>query len=264
MEYFNPDGFEYLYNSESQSFWFNARNKLIVWFLDKYFNRKRQKGEKIKYLEIGCGTGFVLQAVKNKFPDWDITGTELFEEGLAFAKKRVPDVRFMQLNALEINIDETFSVVGAFDVLEHIPEDEKVMCNLYKILDRLQGGIFTVPQHKFMWSSADEAACHCRRYTRKEMVDKLHKAGFEIVRTTSFVSLLFPAMWIMRRRKQDKTPQTASTGKHQVEELRLPKVLNWMLEAVMAVERLLIKCGINFPFGGSLLVVFRKKADKGE
>ncbi|MBO4244861.1 MAG: class I SAM-dependent methyltransferase [Bacteroidales bacterium] len=264
MEYFNPDGFEYLYNSESQSFWFNARNKLIVWFLDKYFNRKRQNGEKIKYLEIGCGTGFVLQAVKNKFPDWDITGTELFEEGLAFAKKRVPDVRFMQLNALEINIDETFSVVGAFDVLEHIPEDEKVMCNLYKILDRLQGGIFTVPQHKFMWSSADEAACHCRRYTRKEMVDKLHKAGFEIVRTTSFVSLLFPAMWIMRRRKQDKTPQPSSTDKHQVEELRLPKVLNWILEAVMAVERLLIKCGINFPFGGSLLVIFRKKADKGE
>ena len=36
MEYFNPDGFEYLYNSESQSFWFNARNKLIVWFLDKF------------------------------------------------------------------------------------------------------------------------------------------------------------------------------------------------------------------------------------
>lgn len=266
MEYFNPDGFEYLYNSESRSFWFNARNKLIVWFLNKYFNKQRRKGQQIKYLEIGCGTGFVLQAVKKAFPDWNITGTELFEEGLTFAKKRVPDVRLMQLNALEINLDETFSVVGAFDVLEHIQEDEKVMRNLYKILDRLQGGVFTVPQHMCLWSSVDEEACHCRRYSRKEMIDKLQKAGFEIVRATSFVSLLFPAMWLMRHKKQkhSQTTEPTSSNKHQVDELRLPKVLNAILNMVMSVERFIIKCGINFPFGGSLLVIFRKKAENGE
>ena len=138
MQYFNPSGFEHLYNSESRSFWFNARNKLIVWFLNKYFNKPDGKNSDIKYLEIGCGTGYVLQAVRKAFPEWKITGTELFEEGLAFAKKRIPDVRLMQLNALEMNLDESFSVVGAYDVLEHIQDDEKVMNNLYKATNTLQ------------------------------------------------------------------------------------------------------------------------------
>ena len=42
---------------EAGNFWFQARNRLIVWAMRRYFPQPR------RVLEIGCGTGFVLSAL---------------------------------------------------------------------------------------------------------------------------------------------------------------------------------------------------------
>jgi ubiquinone/menaquinone biosynthesis C-methylase UbiE len=261
QEFFNPEGFSELYKLESNSFWFNSRNKLILYFLKKYIVGEKQilcqnNNQLIDYLEIGCGTGYVLQAVKNTFQDWNITGSELFEEGLSFARKRVKDVNLVKLNALEMIEKNKYSVIGAFDVLEHIKDDEKVLKNIFNALTDHGYGIITVPQHQSLWSKADEDACHCRRYSRKEMLTKLENSGFEIIRSTGFVSLLFPAMWLMRKSKGKTATQSSEKT---AGGLKLPNILNAILQAIMTIERFFIKIGINFPFGGSLLVVFKKK-----
>jgi hypothetical protein len=93
-----------------------------------------------------------------------------------------------------------------------------------------------------------------RRYRRQELLAALQNAGFDIVRSTSFVSLLLPAMaasrWLDRRRATPYDPWL---------ELTLPRGLNRACAAALAVERLAIAGGVNWPMGGSLLAVARRR-----
>jgi 2-polyprenyl-3-methyl-5-hydroxy-6-metoxy-1,4-benzoquinol methylase len=84
------------------------------------------------------------------------------------------------------------------DVLEHVKEDERVIGQIHGALKPGGGAIIAVPQHPWLWSPADEAACHQRRYIRNELERKLQNAGFEILRSTSFNALLLPAMFASR------------------------------------------------------------------
>ena len=227
---FNKNVFKKLTDMESKSFWFSNRNSLILYYLKKYFPEMKN------YLEIGCGTGYVLSAVKQAFPNCNINGSELYEEGLEYAKERVPNVNLFQLDAVNMEIKETYDVFGAYDVLEHIFDDEKVITNLYNSLKNyditITGGLITVPQHMFMWSNADDSAQHVRRYSQKEIRAKLEKAGFKVLRITGFVSLLFPFMLFSLLVYRKKT--NASN------ELCPPFWLNCIFSWVMKIELVLI------------------------
>ena len=232
---FDPALFEGLGAAERASFWFRSRNKLIGWAIDSYAGTPRD------VLEVGCGTGYVLQAIQRDKPTTRLVGIEMFEEGLAIARSRLPTVDLRQGDVLNLKFDAEFDVVGAFDVLEHIHDDRRA---LDRIAVSLRPGGFliaTVPQHPKLWSQQDDVARHVRRYTAKDLHQKVEAAGFRIVRSTSFVTFLLPALFAGRRRG--------------VVGLALPTVLDLALEAVMSVERLLIRVGVSLPIGGSLLVV---------
>src|SRR5215510_9275076 len=51
--------------------------------------------------------------------------------------------------------------------------------------------LITVPAYGFLWSEHDEALKHRRRYTAHELRNKLTVSGFEVVRTSYFISTLF-------------------------------------------------------------------------
>jgi hypothetical protein len=120
-------------------------------------------------------------------------------------------------------------------------------------LRRGGGIVLTVPQHPFLWSASDEYAKHVRRYTRAELVGKLREAGFRPLLVTSFVALLFPALLAARRARRRLDP-----GYNPDAELAVGRVASALLEGVLDFERHLIRLGLRFPFGGSLLVVARK------
>lgn len=79
--------------------------------------------------------------------------------------------------------------IGAFDVLEHIEQNEKVLSNLHLGLKPGWALLLTLPQHPRLWSIADEHACHVRHYTRAELIGKVELAGLSVEYLTSFVSL---------------------------------------------------------------------------
>ncbi len=245
---FKPEYFATLAQLEASNFWFRARNELIVWALRTH----QPKAESL--LEVGCGTGFVLSGLAAACPGMSLNGSEIFIGGLSHAAARLPDANFMQMDARQVPYVEEFDAIGAFDVLEHIEEDEEVLAQLHKALK--PGGILllTVPQHPWLWSATDDYACHVRRYTDEELKRKLLAQKFTIERNTSFVSVLLPAMLLSRRKKTD------STAEHDIlAELRLPRLINEGLYAAMRAEQALIKWGVNLPLGGSRLAVARKQ-----
>ena len=231
---------------ETGHWWFRSRNRIVLWVLKKHVSRFKS------FLEVGCGTGFVLQAIGDAFPNAVLHGSDYFEEGLVHARKRVPSANITQLDARKMDGQKLYDVIGAFDVIEHINEDKLVLSNLSRALKKGGTLLVTVPQHRWLWSSVDEHACHVRRYTRSELVGKVIQSGLAVEYVTSFVSLLVPFMWLSRLRASD-------TNYDSMDEFHIHSWLNKLLEMIMSFELGLMKFGIRLPLGGSLLLLARKK-----
>lgn len=239
--------FPQLAKLEDGNFWFRSRTRLINWALGKYFPDART------FLEVGCGTGCVLAGVAAAFPKLDLYASEPYTEGLHFAQQRVKQATFLQIDARTIPYVGEFDVIGAFDVLEHIAEDAQVLTQLHQAVAPAGGILLTVPQHDFLWSRQDEEAGHVRRYKATDLRRKLADAGFRILRMTSFVSTLLPAMIISRMVKQRGRAHFDA-----LDELRVAPALNAAMGACMDLERALIRAGLSLPAGGSLLVAAEK------
>ncbi|WP_245439899.1 class I SAM-dependent methyltransferase [Microvirga aerophila] len=251
MSGFDPQFFDILVKYEETSFWFVNRAALITALLARYFPHAAE------LLEIGCGTGSVLMAIRKAMPRVNLTGSELHPSGLIYARERLADgATLLQMDARDIIARSQFDVIGAFDVLEHIAEDEAVMRQMHVALKPSGGVIVSVPQHRWLWSPADDVAFHERRYPRGEMERKLEAAGFRILHSTSFNSLLLPLMiasrqmMILRERRGIK--------RDALSEFQMSGWLNRVLSSVLRIEVGLTKAGIHWPVGGSRVVVAQK------
>lgn len=244
---FKPTYFSTLALLEDANFWFRSRNQLILWVINKYCPNFHS------LLEIGCGTGYVLSGMANAFPNSILHGSEIFTAGLSFASARLPLVNFMQMDARHIPYVDEFDVIGAFDVLEHIEEDEQVLAQMHSALKPHGVILLTVPQHPWLWSATDKRACHVRRYTAKDLIAKIEAAGFQVLRSTSFVAILLPAMIVSRQLKKGKVIEEDASA-----ELTIPPWLNSLFSGLLRIELACIKMGLNFPVGGSRLVIARK------
>lgn len=242
---FKADFFASLAELEAGNFWFESRNRLLIWALDRYFPNTET------FLEIGCGTGFVLSGIQREFQDIKLFGSDIFSKGIMYAKERVPNAEFFQMDARRIPFESEFDVIGAFDVIEHIEEDEIVLAQIFRAIKSGGGVILTVPQHQWLWSKSDEIACHKRRYSKKGLAAKVEKAGFRILRLTSFVSFLLPLMAASRFIPRFGATEQKDNGS----ELAQPPLLNALLKGICGIERGFIRNSVSFPMGGSLLCV---------
>ena len=246
-ELVNGDGtdaaypFEALVRAEAAHFWFRNRAALIGWVIRAHFPGATS------ILEVGCGAGGVLLDIQQANPRARLTGSELLLPGLHRARQRLTDVDLLQMDAQHIPFENEFDVIGAFDVLEHIDDDESVLRQMKGALAPGGGIVITVPQHEWLWSRFDEVCGHRRRYTRRGLIAKLRAAGLEPLRVTSFTSFALPLLMAARRFKRE-----VDLG----QEVAVPVApLNALLGMLASLERALIGTNVSFPAGGSLLVV---------
>jgi SAM-dependent methyltransferase len=194
--------------------------------------------------------------VESDFPEVSLAASDIHIAGLKYTRARVEKADLFQMDARDIPFVDEFDVIGAFDVLEHIVEDQQVLSEMFRAVKPGGGIILTVPQHPFLWSQTDVRACHVRRYSVKELKEKVEKAGFSIRMSTSFVSLLLPLMALSRLNKKK------ATNTDQLTELKVGGAVNWVLENILNFERLLIRNGLYFSAGGSLLLIAEKMTSR--
>ena len=243
---FPKSAYEQLAEVEDSHWWFLGRNKIILWILKSKVYGIRD------FLEVGCGIGSALRGISRAFPSLNIEASEYFQERIAIASQRVPRCRFRHLDAAAMLDQHAYDCIGSFDVLEFIIDDENVLSNFYRALRTKGFLLLTVPQHRWLWSSSDDHAQYVRRYSEKEIRIKVMNAGFKVEYCTSFVSLLLPLMTLQR------IAYSKHSSYNPDNQFKINWLLNKVLYLVMQFELILLRLGVRFPVGGSLLLLASK------
>ena len=169
-----------------------------------------------------------------------------------------PDVELIQADARRLPFHQAFDAAGAFDVIEHIEEDETVLASVRSAL--VTGGVFVaaVPQHPSLWSVADDVAYHVRRYRPGELERKLAAAGFDILFSTSYAVSLVPLMGLRRLLTPGRRVEDAAEARAIARQaLAVSPSINRVLTTVLNGEVALTRRGVRWPLGGSRVVVAR-------
>jgi SAM-dependent methyltransferase len=111
--------------------------------------------------------------------------------------------------------DRRYDVVIALDVAEHVEDDLAFVSEIAEKRLAPSGHLlFSVPAHRWLWSSHDVALKHFRRYGRGEGRRLLERAGLEVVEDGSlFGSLVMPrAVSVALEKVRGPSGKPASEG----------------------------------------------------
>jgi SAM-dependent methyltransferase len=103
---------------------------------------------------------------------WQVAQARLSRRGLReVLNRRVPD-----------SVDHTFDMVGAFEVLEHQPDDRVALASWIQWVRPGGHLLLSVPAHPDRFAAADRYVGHFRRYSRAGLLDVLRSAGLDEIR----------------------------------------------------------------------------------
>jgi SAM-dependent methyltransferase len=226
---------------DQRHWWYRARRKVLAALIDRLAHPPR--GAAI--LEIGCGTGHNLPML-GQFGRVD--ALELDEQARQIAEtrlgKKALSAPLPELKGVKL---KHYDLIGAFDVIEHIGDDQAALASIAK---RLKPGgrlVLTVPAHPWMWSAHDVVNHHQRRYSKRALKALVEASPLTLERIGYFNSLLFPVAIAERMASKAR-------GKDEADLKLPPAPLNAALEAVFASERYLAG-RLPLPPGLSLFAV---------
>lgn len=241
----NPEMYRMFFNVQREHWWFVTRKNIVLDTIDRYL----EKSDGPNILDIGCGTGVMLDALGET---GKVCGMDMSDEAISFTREIFSGP--VEKGSLPDDVpyeNGSFDLITALDVIEHIDRDLDSLKTIHALLAPEGKVIITVPAYMFLWSAFDDLNEHKRRYTRPELERKLLDAGFRIEKLSYYNTLLFPLVFAVRMLNKLLNRDGAS-------DVEMPsRPVNSILEAVFGVEKYLLKY-LNFPFGVSVLAVARK------
>jgi len=242
------DEYKKLYNLED-SYWWHAglRNLIYTILKNKFLNI-----ENLKILDAGCGTGATLKML---YKFGDTIGIDRSEYALKYTRCRGMD-KIIQGSITDLPFkNNQFDIIISLDVLYHswINDDQMALKEFYRVLKNSGILILNLPSYEFLRSEHDIHIYTKRRYTKKEVKQKLQSVGFTIEKLTYRNSLLFPIVLVVRMIKKKINIKNNSTSDLE----KLPGIVNKFLTNLLKLENLILK-KINLPFGSSVFCVVCK------
>jgi SAM-dependent methyltransferase len=242
---------------EDNHWWFAGRTWSLLNMLDRVVPRAGQR----RVLDIGCGAGNMFHHLGRY---GQVTGVDNNPRPLVVAQERGYDVRQAMAEDLPLD-DDSFELVALLDTVEHCEDDLAVLREAYRVTAPDGTLVVTVPAFMWLWSHNDVLNAHYRRYTTRELRDKLNRVGFRVVRATYNNFVLFPAAagLILLRRGAKQEPELQSPHfdeeSYQVEMEPAPPLLNAVLKGVTWTESQVLRW-LNLPAGTSIIAIARKPA----
>lgn len=233
---------------EDYHWWFKGRRRIICGELDRL-----ALAHEPRILDAGCGSGGMLEQLSGY---GNVSGIELDTELAEVARARERgEVRIGRIEQLPWQ-SAHFDLITCLDVIEHTPDDQPSLRELWRVARPGGWLVLTVPAYPSLWSYHDELNHHYRRYTRGTLRSAAAASGWRLQRLTSFNTLLLAPAAAVRLVQRWWQP----ADKHSVGLERLPEWLNQALEWPLRLEARALARGFTLPMGLSLLAVLRKPA----
>lgn len=236
---------------EDSHWWFQGRAAVVLEMIDRFCPVEEDE----QFLDVGCGTGLILQALSQRR---EAVGVDMSPLAVDYAKQRgLSQVFCAELAELQTVASRAwaFRVAVLLDVIEHVQDDLGLLRQVYQTLKPGGQVLITVPAYPWMWSQHDVLNHHYRRYTARQLRDVVSASGFEMQKLSFYNTWLFlPALL-----------QKAVSGQRPVQDAAetIPTVAPWLnalFKGIFASEQYLLP-HVNFPFGVSLLAIAQKPGE---
>ena len=234
--------------AERDHFWFRGFRR----FVEPLLVEATRGVPGARILDCGCGTGHNLVMLRRY---GRAVGIDITWRGLEFARGRGERL-VAQASAAQLPFgDGTFDLVTSFDVIYALDDqtERAALTEIYRVL-RPEGQILlNVAALKVLKGNHSVLSQEVRRYHRRDLREKLTRAGFSVERMTYTHFTLLPLVMAVR------FSQRLTGHKESDQEVTVPSApVNTVLTALLGLEAAALRV-TNMPLGSSLLALGRKK-----
>lgn len=238
------------FHLERSNWWFTARLEILKSFITKNIYNKKE----LKILNIGVATG-ATSVMLEQFGQ--VKSIEYDESCYEFVKNTL-SIDIEQGSILELQFEnETFDLVCAFDVIEHVEDHQKAVDEMKRVC-KSNGMVFvTVPAFMSLWGQHDVVNHHYRRYKRKEL-ELLFNENGNVVFSSYFNFYTFLPAYLVRKlsnRFPRLLKRDGSGSDHSMFKLGM---FNNVLHHIFLSEKHILCNNITFPVGVSAMLMWKK------
>ena len=242
---------ERTFEAEQRHFWFRGFKRFVAPLIEEATAGRSNP----RLLDAGCGTGANLPFLKQYGTPF---GLELSWRGIRFGHERgLP--RLIQGSVAHLPFaDGSLDVVLSFDVLYCLeaPVEQHAIQEMLRVLT--PGGFAVINVAALDMLKGDHSALggEVRRYTKRQLREKLERTGFLVKRLTYTNASLFPITATVRalQRLRGEKAEEENRGDFYVP----PPPVNVLFSGALALESKIVGAGIDMPVGSSLLCLAKK------
>lgn len=247
----NRNYYKEYYWLERNHWWFKVREKIIFDRILFFSNGSRD----LKILNIGAATGRSSE-VLNYFGH--VTSLEYDKECCEFVRNKL-NLDVINGSVTELPFEtESFDLVCAFDVIEHVDEDFLAIKEMKRVCVKNGLLYLTVPAFMSLWSEHDIINKHYRRFRRSTLKNLFIHNNLTECYTSYFNFFLFIPIFFFRRITKIIPNSWIRKGSGSDFELKNQnRLMNSILAKIFRLEIRILRI-TKFPFGVSLITLWRK------
>jgi SAM-dependent methyltransferase len=238
-----------MFELEERLWWYEGMRAITASLLGSTLGERNQR-----LLDIGCGTGYSMVWLRERFRFREVYGIDLSPHASVFWRTRGLDtVALASADGLPFAEGE-FDLVTCFDVIYQLNDERAsaAISDMHRVLK--PGGVLFIrePAYQWMRGAHDVAVGTHRRYTLTDLRRLLLAHGFKVRRDTYANTLLFWAAAPHRLFSKWR-------GGVESDVKPVPRWLNAALGAALKLEARMLSRS-TFPFGLSAIMLAEKKS----
>ena len=103
----------------------NARNPIVRWIMRGFYREFFSLMDSVPHIsihEVGCGEGYLLAQITNRYPESSVSGSDISPTMIETAKTNLPQrIKLVEKNIYQLTPEEdSAQLVVASEVLEHL------------------------------------------------------------------------------------------------------------------------------------------------